>query len=129
MYLCKFKKFQVKSVSIAIYLSRNFYLAVCVGVLAADVGFFPSSVFKCCSSASNKELGAFVKSGMSPLSIPIFCNNQINYFCFKKRFKFLPRQLSKIHQHDPCESRTFYTNLEHHDIASCSYRNISRANL
>lgn len=51
---------------------ENVYLAVCVGVFAADEVFFPSSVFKCCSSASNNELGAFVKSGISPLSMPMF---------------------------------------------------------
>jgi hypothetical protein len=55
-------------------LPENLYLAVCVGVFAADEVFFPSSVFKCCSSASNNELGALVKSGISPLSIPMFWN-------------------------------------------------------
>lgn len=42
-----------------------------VGVLAVDP-FRPSTEAKCPSSASNKELGAFVKSGMSPLSMPTF---------------------------------------------------------
>lgn len=63
----------------------QFYLAVCVGVLAAEP-FLPSSVAKCPSSASNKLLGALVKSGISPLSIPTFSatwsirNNKLNYY-------------------------------------------------
>lgn len=33
-------------------------------------GFFPSRVFRCCSRVSIRLLGACVRSGMSPLSIP-----------------------------------------------------------
>lgn len=40
-------------------------------MFAADV-FRPSSVARCPSSASSSELGAFVKSGISPLSMPTF---------------------------------------------------------
>ena len=47
------------------------YLDDCVGVFAADP-FLPSRLAKCPSRASNNELGAFVKSGISPLSIPTF---------------------------------------------------------
>lgn len=42
-----------------------------MGVFAAD-DFRPSSVARCPSSASSSELGAFVKSGISPLSMPTF---------------------------------------------------------
>lgn len=51
--------------------SEEKYLADCVGVFAADP-FFPSNEARCCSRASSKLLGAFVKSGISPLSIPTF---------------------------------------------------------
>lgn len=47
------------------------HFAVCVGVLAAEP-FLPSIVARCCSKASNKELGALVRSGRSPLSMPTF---------------------------------------------------------
>lgn len=47
------------------------YLDDWVGVLAADV-LRPSNDARCPSNASNNELGALVKSGISPLSIPTF---------------------------------------------------------
>lgn len=73
------------------------YLADWVGVLAADP-FLPSKDARCCSRASSKLLGAckreinriyceeiehkfinwsftFVRSGISPLSMPTFCKN------------------------------------------------------
>lgn len=43
----------------------------CVGVLAADP-LRPSRVARWPSRASSNELGAFVKSGISPLSMPTF---------------------------------------------------------
>lgn len=52
-------------------LDAESYADDCVGVFAADV-FLPSNVARCPSNASSNELGAFVKSGMSPLSIPTF---------------------------------------------------------
>lgn len=61
--------------------TRRIYLADCVGVFAAEP-FFPSSVFKCCSRASSNELGAFVRSGISPLSMPMFWRNE-NLIKFK----------------------------------------------
>lgn len=53
---------------------KNINLVDCVGVFAADP-FRPSTEARWPSNASNKELGAFVKSGISPLSIPTFYLN------------------------------------------------------
>lgn len=47
------------------------YLDDCVGVFAAEV-FRPSNVARCPSRASSNELGALVRSGISPLSMPTF---------------------------------------------------------
>lgn len=51
------------------------YLDDCVGVFAAEV-FLPSNVAKCPSRASSNELGALVRSGISPLSMPTFCKHK-----------------------------------------------------
>ena len=48
------------------------YLDDCVGVFAADP-LRPSKEARWPSSASSNELGAFVRSGISPLSMPTFC--------------------------------------------------------
>lgn len=56
--------------STKIKASDNTYLEFCVGVVVLD--FFPSIAARCCSKASSKLLGALVKSGISPLSIPTF---------------------------------------------------------
>lgn len=79
------------------YQVKRKYLDDCVGVLAADV-LRPSSVARWPSKASNNELGAFVKSGMSPLSIPTFCSERGRSWK-KKKESVLTRTKLRVSNH------------------------------
>lgn len=66
--------------------NSRYYLADCVGVLAAEP-FFPSSAARCCSSASSKLLGAwnFVRQLQNSLQTQTSIRTQQNPITYKNK--------------------------------------------